>query len=239
MNRREAVFLCAMLFIVLFIGLGTENSLAVAFAGAGIPSAGLATWSLLWKRTRKPVPPIKQLQALSEEYGLPVITPLQKSEALPHGATAWLYEPHSCGGMYYQNAKFCPVHGGITVDMSGYAVTAPPAIAKPDPVPDDLSTYVPAGQAELSRDLYSYMGAQVQADVEAHGKRRLSASCWHIGPEWLKEVRKLKGPTGAPLFVSRYRQEKWQSAGTLFGYPVVIGDQYGVPELTALLSLVM
>ena len=249
MRREKRVLLLFPVVIALMFGLQLLHPGSLGYAqltGTVIPLVALgfvATDITLKKKERERaerriIPPARQLKYLSDEYGLSVTTSIPKPDALPivtvpsvSGATLG----HVCNAGYYGNVKFCPVHGENAPQAAGNCAD----LAEPDPVPDDLSTYVPAGQGELLRDLYGYMGAQVQADVEANGKRRLSASCWHIGPEWLKEVRKLKGPTGAPLFVPRHRQEKWQTVGTLFGYPVVIGDQYGVPELTALLSLVM
>lgn len=119
-------------------------------------------------------------------------------------------------------------------DLSAVGDYGDPAEA--EPVPDNLSTYVPAGQEDLSAALLEYVRDQVNGGVAENGRRRTRAMRWEMNAEWLDEVRKLKNHAGAPLWIPRVRAEKWQTAGTLFYYPVMTGEQYGVPELKSLLS---
>ena len=98
--------------------------------------------------------------------------------------------------------------------------------------------YVPAGQAELSNDLMECLARQVDEANRTRwsaGRKRWSAGRkreWHISPEWLEEVRKLKSG-GKPVWRPRQREECDPLPGYLLGYPVVVADHFGIPELTA------
>jgi hypothetical protein len=89
----------------------------------------------------------------------------------------------------------------------------------------------PEAQAELSAELRYLLRDQVNADVEASGRRRTRTLRWFMNAEWLAEVKLLKDITGGPLYLPRTRTAKWQTDGTLFGYAVTVGDAFGVPEL--------
>jgi hypothetical protein len=151
-----------------------------------------------------PAPPSEQVKALSEQYGLPVITPLQKSEPLPL-CTA---PPVSAGGPG-------------PVWLRGVSLKA----ARVDEQAIKEKEYVPAGQDDLLSELDRILR-------EEAGARDGTGYRWFMSPEWLAEVRKLKNRAGGPLYVPRAaRTAKWQTAGTLYGYPVTVGESFGVPEL--------
>jgi hypothetical protein len=82
-----------------------------------------------------------------------------------------------------------------------------------DPEPDDLSGYVPDGQCDLARELLRLMQAQVENAADRWDAVRdpLPNYRWHMSPEWRAEVLKLKQRS--------------------LGYPVDVGEEYGVPEL--------
>jgi hypothetical protein len=156
---------------------------------------------LMDARTRKA--PMAQLRLLSDQYGLPVVTPLQKSEPLP-------------------------------------VVVAPPdPAARVDGIPAPEPEYVPAGQAELSRDLLELIRDEVTTwprlvKAAASVQGRQARLHWRMSPEWLEEVRKLRtsDTSGALLYRPRERQSRSKYEGKLYGYPVTVGD-FGVPELVA------
>jgi HK97 family phage major capsid protein len=86
---------------------------------------------------------------------------------------------------------------------------------------------VPAGQDDLLSELDRILR-------EEAGARDGTGYRWYMSPEWLAEVRKLRtnGANGKPLYVPRAaRTAQWQTAGTLYGYPVTVGESFGVPEL--------
>lgn len=104
--------------------------------------------------------------------------------------------------------------------------------AEPEPAVAE-EAYTPAGEAEMLAELLRNMRAQVAEATRtpwAAGRRRE----WHVSPEWMTEVRKLRGNGGSGrlLLVPRTRQAADSLPGTLLGYPVVVSDQFGVPELT-------
>ena len=86
-------------------------------------------------------------------------------------------------------------------------------------------------QAELSNDLMECLARQ----VDEANRTRWSAGRkreWHISPEWLEEVRKLKSG-GKPVWRPRQREECDSLPGYLLGYPVVVAGHFGIPELAA------
>lgn len=154
--------------------------------------------------------PQMQLKQLSKQYGLPAVTPLQKSEALPLVTVPSV----SAGGPWRP----------VRAELADEQETEP--------------EYVPAGQADLSATLLEYVRGQVTEAKKSQwtaGRKRE----WHVSSEWLEEIRKLRtnGASGKLLWEPRKRQNAESLPGYLYGYPVVVGDHYGVPELIALLSL--
>jgi hypothetical protein len=128
------------------------------------------------------VPPQQQLEQLSRQYGLPVVTPALKSEPLP------------------------------------LCTTAP---TEPE--------YVPAGQEELTASLLEYVKAQVDEATRTRwtaGRRRE----WHVSPEWARDTQKLLNWADRLPSDPGFRESL---PGFLYGYPVVVGGEYGVPELVA------
>lgn len=98
-------------------------------------------------------------------------------------------------------------------------------------VPD--GEYEPDGQAELSAALLEFIWDQVkEAEVHRIGPQM----AWHVSPEWLEEVARIRAPDGKPAWSPRKRVVPPGKLHTefLFGYPVVTGDAFGVPELREL-----
>ena len=256
MRRRKLILLAFPVLQALMFGLQLLHPGSLGYAqltGTVIPLAalGLIVTNITLRRKererleRRIIPPAKQLKHLSDEYGLPVITPLQKREPLPSLAPIEAERAlirkrfgelkdkppvvvtpsvsgdtlgHVCNGKYYEFAMFCPVHGDQDV---------PEKELEPEEV------YEPAGQADLLAALLEYVKDQASAakatQWTASRKRE-----WRVSPEWAAELRKLRtnGASGKLLWL-RYSSDK-PPREHMLGYPVVVGDQYGVPELTAI-----
>lgn len=164
--------------------------------------------------------PMNQLYTLSSEYGLPVETPVQKA-VLPDLSV------HPVGT--YLNGQYRKPDGDIEVtevDSDNEVSDDVPSLE------ESLDGYAPEGQADLSRDLKAYLHRQVtearKTPWTASRKRE-----WHVGPEWLAEVKKLRDKAGEPLYRPLQRVHT-ASDGTLYGYPVQVGESFGTPELTAI-----
>lgn len=165
--------------------------------------------------------PAEQLNALSARYGLPAETPVQK-ENLPPLAVGPL---SSAGGL---------IQHPVGTYLNGQ-YSEPPQDEPDDDVPtveESLDGYVPEGQDDLARDLKAYLYHQVRdarTTPWTAGRKRE----WHVSPAWLAEVEKLRDKAGEPLYRPVKRVHK-TSDGTLHGYRVIVGDQFGTPELTAI-----
>ena len=229
MRRRKLILLAFPVLQALMLGLQLLHPGSLGYAqltGTVIPLAalGLIVTDITLRRKereraeRRIIPPVKQVRELGKQYGLPVVTALQKSEPLPlctvpsvSGGTLG----HVCNAGYYGDVKFCPVHGE-------------------QDAPEKEPEYVPEGQADLSAMLLEYMQDQV-ADARTTqwtaGRRRE----WRVSAEWLEEIRKLRtNGAGKLLREPRQRVAMKSVPGTVFGYPVVVADHFGVPELTAI-----
>lgn len=117
-----------------------------------------------------------------------------------------------------------PLQKGVQLPV----VAGPPVTARAR----KAAEYVPAGQQELTASLFDYMTEQVsearRTPFTAGRKRE-----WHVSPEWLEQVRLVRGVSGTAVFVPRMRSAADRAEGTAFGYPVVVADHFGIPELTA------
>jgi hypothetical protein len=252
--------LIGFVFTLAFAVLASPGSVQLAqFAGTFIPVGttvalvlGILDRKERDKRTQERLtPPEKQLASLSQRYGLPVETPLQKQEPLPPVAP----QVHVSG---------MPASDGQLIARRNLLLTAAQlrdvadkwdALKNRSPVVLPLSTvaqvelnfqqlqktltgleeqhaYVPAGQADLASDLTECLLSQVQearATRWSAGRRRE----WRMNAEWRDEVAALKRPDGRPLW-EPYRVVNDGDRHYLFGYPVTVSDDYGIPELTAL-----
>lgn len=164
----------------------------------------------------KAVSPEHQVQALADKYGLPAETMVQKQNL-----------PMIAGPL---------VTAGYLRNDGDIAVRQPDSDNEVDDdvptVEESLDGYVPEGQADLALDLKAYLHRQVldaRATAWQAGRKRE----WHVSPAWLAEVEKLRDKAGEPLYRPVKRVHK-TSDGTLHGYRVVVGDQFGTPELTAI-----
>lgn len=196
------------------------------------------------KAYRPQVPPAEQLGQLSNQYDLPVLTPLQKNQ-LPvlhidpavralvsdeELADARRRFEESLGKPVVVLPPGVPAALGAAVSTAEFAENLKAFQESVHAAKAELE-YVPAGQAELSNDLMECLARQ----VDEANRTRWSAGRkreWHISPEWLEEVRKLKSG-GKPVWRPRQREECDPLPGYLLGYPVVVADHFGIPELTA------
>ena len=155
-------------------------------------------------------------------YGTPVVTPLMK-RGLP---TLTEKEAQQFMERWRALAGKPPV---LAPSASGAAWQFDELVQ--DSAEEDA--YTPAGEAEMLAELLRNMRAQVAEATRTPwtaGRRRE----WHVSPEWMTEVRKLRsnGGSGRLLLTPRTRQAADSLPGTVLGYPVVVSDHFGVPELT-------
>lgn len=177
-------------------------------------------------KARQEVPPARQVQQLGEQYGLPVITSLQKKAELPPVAIA----------------------PGVTatqaLDRAGRNIAETRRLLDADTAPVNQQDYdarvleelrllraarnpgpSPEAQAELSADLLAHLRLQVAWDspVPRDGH-------WVMSEEWKAEVLKLRDKNG-PLWQPDAVPENGRTY-LLLGHDVGgVGPEYGVPEI--------
>lgn len=188
--------------------------------------------------------PGEQLVQLSQQYGLPVTTPVgTHKRALPpvspglpraigpsvtasKGREYW----HRCGSGFFEEVRFCPVHADhsdVSPDTSVRVEVIAEEVfradeecpAKPEP------EYVPEGYNGMLAALLTNIYAWAQ-DAQEHGGEYE----WHMNDAWAKDVAAI------PLNLDREKNVNvigQFQPGVLFGYHVVTGAQFGAPELVA------
>lgn len=170
--------------------------------------------------------PAAQLEKLSQQYGLPVVTELKKPGLPAVTSTHVCY--HKDGVPQYRYTQDCPLHGAsFAASLGKPVVILPPepvAEEVPEPEPEPVDDYVPAGQQDMLAELHRV----VKVQAREHGPAGHYPSLrWFMSPGWLAEVRKLRDTHGQLLCVPR----PGQSVERLYGYPVTVGESFGVPEL--------
>lgn len=170
--------------------------------------------------------PAAQLEKLSQQYGLPVVTELKKPGLPAVTSTHVCY--HKDGVPQYRYTQDCPLHGAsFAASLGKPVVILPPepvAEEVPEPEPEPVDDYVPAGQQDMLAELHRV----VKVQAREHGPAGHYPSLrWFMSPGWLAEVRKLRDTHGQLLCVPR----PGQSVERLYGYPMTVGESFGVPEL--------
>lgn len=185
------------------------------------PEHAVPRWldTLVWR----PEDPMSQLYKLSAQYGLPVETPLQKQEPLPPLAIG---PPVSGGGLasYLKDAAEAWAVTGVTGACACGSCEDEPGDGVPS-LEESLDGYIPAGTDDLRRELkmcLSRQSADARKTAFTSGRKRR----WQVSPEWAAELRALRNRDGDPM---------WRGPGKfLYGYPVTVSEEYGIPDLVAL-----
>ncbi len=100
-------------------------------------------------------------------------------------------------------------------------VTVPPQEKEPERLAEAEDEYVPEGTADLHAMLHEMIIEQVRTARRtqwASGRKRE----WRVSPEWKAEVDRA------------YPRSYDPGRRGLFGYPVIVDEQYGPPDLVAL-----
>lgn len=118
--------------------------------------------------------PAEQLAQLSQEYGLPVVTPVKSGGFVPSLAS---------------------LPGISTAEFTAGMAALQEQLMLPE------KPYVPAGQAELSANLLEYMVVQVkEAAPSRQGHSVPYPGDWQMNEEWSAEVKKLRRKDGRLLW---------------------------------------
>ena len=193
---------------------------------------------------RLPVPPAVQLEQLARRYGLPVETPSEQRKRdlrIPYSEAELADLRRKLAESSSRPSIVLPAGAGVSVAQFNAGLRnllGQPPETFPDggeflagDTPGE--EYAPAGQAELSADLLEYITEQVkEAQRNQWPARRRE---WHVSPEWAQEMREIRNSAGQRVWEPENRGEaRGGITGLMYGYPVVVGQEYGTPELAAL-----
>jgi hypothetical protein len=177
----------------------------------------LAEDQFLKRQAQKHILQIPKCKACGQQKVVHIRTRLCSSCEEKFGLPAATVPPNFYEGVW---RSFTPgIPASVIRELAGHGVTENDLREyRQNPVADAdraVADYVPEGQGELSENLLRHLKGQV---IEAACTARGIPAHWEMSTEWAAETQQFK-PSAS------------RNTAYLFGYPVTVGQEHGVPEL--------